>query len=189
MSDAAERLAYLALSEPSLRPIQHRGYRSDRDTNIPQLRTYTLRVYDAVGPQTMSFLDMLRTIAAAHGNKNFRPAFIDYRNMELLLNIQSLGNMNRQFVSLLRSEQSTEKPIIGDPLVWTSLLGPHAKLCTLDESFAHIGETSRKFPVSNFIQWVLRDPRVIPPGLAVLKEVFNYMVSGQTPRTLKKPQR
>jgi hypothetical protein len=140
-----------------------------------------LRVYDAVGPQTMSFLDMLRTISAAHGNKHFRPAFIDYRNMELLLNVQSLGNMNRQFVSLLRSEQDSAKPIIGDPLVWTSLLGPNAKLCTLDESFSDTATKSRKFPVQNFVKWVLRNPRVIPPGLAVLRETVNAAMTRYQP--------
>ena len=182
MSDAAERIAYLALSEPSMRPIQHRGFRSDKDVAVSHLRTYTLRVYDAVGPETMSFLGMLRAIAAAHGNNHFRPAYIGYRNMELLLNVQSLGNMNRQFVSLLRSEQDTAKPIIGDPAVWTSLLGPQAKLCTLEESFSQA--SSRSFPMRNFIQWVLRNPRVIGPGLAVVKETLHSTLTNYQPPSI-----
>ena len=167
-----------------MRPIQHRGYKSDRDLNISQLRTYTLRVYDAVGPQTMSFLLMLRTIAAAHGNRFFNPAFIDYRNMELLLNEQSLGNMNRQFISLLRSEQDgSKKPIIGNPEVFTSLLGPNSSLSTLDQSFAECGEVSRKFPLNNLVKWVMRNPKVILPGLAVMRETIGAAVSRKRPPT------
>jgi hypothetical protein len=30
---------------------------------------------------------------------------VDYRNFERVLNVASLGNLTRQFVSLLRSEQ------------------------------------------------------------------------------------
>jgi hypothetical protein len=40
-----------------------------------------------------------------------RPIFVDYRNFERVLNVASLGNLNRQFVSLLRSEQDAEMPM------------------------------------------------------------------------------
>lgn len=36
-----------------------------------------------------------------------------HRNFETVLNEASLGNLNRQFVSLLRSEQDAERPIVG----------------------------------------------------------------------------
>lgn len=39
------------------------------------------------------------------------------------------GNLNRQFVSLLRSEQDTLNPILGNPTVWNSLLGEGVFLC------------------------------------------------------------
>ena len=87
----------------------------------------TFMYYDTVGQETRTILEMLRIFAKEQGNDSFRPVFIEYRNMEKLLNVRSLGNLNRQFVSLLRSEQDSDKPIIGDPTVWESLLlGPNA---------------------------------------------------------------
>ena len=59
------------------------------------------------------------------------------QNFERMLNNASLGNLNRQFISLLRSEQATEQPILGNPHVWARLLGEGARLTTLDQAFAH----------------------------------------------------
>ena len=53
----------------------------------------------------MSMLEMLRRFATYQGNERFTPVHIGYKNMERILNVKSLGNLNRQFVSLLRSEQ------------------------------------------------------------------------------------
>jgi hypothetical protein len=40
--------------------------------------------YDAVGPETMSMLDMLKFFAKLNGN-TLRPVFVDYRNFEKVL--------------------------------------------------------------------------------------------------------
>jgi hypothetical protein len=40
----------------------------------------------------MSILEMLRKFAFVHGNTRFVPVYIGYRNMERILNVQSLGN-------------------------------------------------------------------------------------------------
>ena len=48
----------------------------------------------------------------------------------LILNLR-----HHQFISLLRSEQATEQPILGNPHVWARLLGEGAKLTTLDQAF------------------------------------------------------
>lgn len=172
VSDAAERIAFLGLSEPAMRPIQPRL----KIANLPQHRDYTLRVYDAVGPETLSLLQMLERLGPSHNpGGRFRPVQIDYRNMERLLNVKSLGNMNRQFVSLLRSEQDTNKPILGDPTVWTTLLGPNAKLVTLQEAFnPSLGghHPVRKFPLRSLLMWAWKNPRVIVPGAAVLAETL-----------------
>jgi hypothetical protein len=45
-------------------------------------------------------------------------------------------------VSFLRSEQDTHTPVIGDPYVWEHLLGPDARLCTLDSAFGVAGVPS-----------------------------------------------
>ena len=118
VGDAAERITFLAFADPADRPYS--SYRPHIDYNKdPELESKkfppskSARFYDAVGPETMSMLDMLSRFAKYHGNENFRPAFIDYRSMEELLNLKSLGNLNRQMVSLLRSEQSSNSPIIG----------------------------------------------------------------------------
>lgn len=71
---------------------------------VPEHRSYTLRVYDAVGPETMSILELNRRFCVLNG-RTLQPVFVDYRNFERVLNVASLGNLTRQFVSLLRSEQ------------------------------------------------------------------------------------
>lgn len=84
----------------------------------------------------MSMLELLTKFAEYQGNSSFRPVHIGYQNMEKILEIRSLGNMNRQFVSLLKSEQETRAPpMVGDPTMWAQLFSPSAQLTTLDEAF------------------------------------------------------
>lgn len=88
---------------------------SGKCLNISHNRSYTLRTYDAVGPgetaaralmseftvnnrlcrinvDNMTMLEMLYTLSKSHSpGRKFRPVSIDYRNMERMLNIQSLG--------------------------------------------------------------------------------------------------
>jgi hypothetical protein len=99
--------------------------------------------------------------------------------MEALLNITSLGNMNRQFLSLLRSEQESHAPVIGDPRTFSKLLGENAKLTTLDEAFAKRyeellskGIPSRRFPYWFTIQLVIYNPKIILPGLKLAWEIL-----------------
>jgi len=178
VTDAAQRLAYLALTDPLLRPVQHfPSMQSSINSVFPQ--SSSVRFYDAVGPETITMMDMLRKFAVYQGS-TFRPVFIDYRNMERVLNIKSLGNLNRQFVSLLRSEQGAAAPIIGNPFVWESVLGEGSKLVTLDEAFrssittGSTGSTlgKRTFPYATCLRWVLNNPRVIRPGLSLTIEIL-----------------
>jgi hypothetical protein len=96
VSDAAQRLAFLALSEPASRPLQAEydqptaassstlvassnaaaALSSASASSGPRMRTY-----DAVGPETMTLLDMLKFFARLNGN-TLRPVFVDYRNFE-----------------------------------------------------------------------------------------------------------
>lgn len=87
--------------------------------------------------------------------------------------------MNRQFVSLLRSEQDTNHPVIGNSDVWEKLLGDDAKLATLHDSFdlnrgGH--PPSRKFPIQGLIRWMIKYPGVILPGAAVVFETFTAAI-------------
>lgn len=41
----------------------------------------------------MSILEMLSNFAKFHGNCRFTPVHIGYRNMEMILNVKSLGNI------------------------------------------------------------------------------------------------
>lgn len=69
--------------------------------------------------------------------------------------------MNRQFVSLLRSEQDANFPVIGEPAVWEKLLGPEASLTKLEYAFdpAHGGTLpTRHFPLLQILKWVSRKP-------------------------------
>lgn len=59
---------------------------------------------------------MQKKFAKYLGNNNFRPVFIDYRNMEELLNVKSLGNLNRMVtliltLALIRTLILTPNPI------------------------------------------------------------------------------
>ena len=90
--------------------------------------------------------------------------------------------MNRQFLSLLRSEQESHSPVIGDPRTFSKLLGENARLTTLDEAFAKRyeellikGIPPRKFPYWFTLRLVLFNPRIIIPGLQLAWEIiWNY---------------
>ena len=61
---------------------------------IDPAREYTWRAYDAVGPETMTMLELYQTFARLNG-RVLKPVFVDYRNFEQVLNAASLGNLNR----------------------------------------------------------------------------------------------
>ena len=156
------------------------GLSSGSIYSSPPPRSRSLRIYDAVGPQTMSMKDMLTRFGLLQGNRNFRPVHIDYRNMESILNIMSLGNLNRQFVSLLRSEQDNLKgePFIGDPTAWDQLAGPDegARMTDLDDILPPADERGHplpifKFPFFTLIKLVVKHPKVILPGIRLTMEL------------------
>eukprot|EP00981_Chlorochromonas_danica_P009367 scaffold2636_cov176-Ochromonas_danica.AAC.21 len=187
--DASNRLAYLALSDPSLRPKQcfNEASQNQRVLMIQRASSDGFRYYDAVGPETMSMLDMLGKFAVVQGNNNFRPVYIRYRNMEKLLNVKSLGNLNRQFVSLLRSEQDAADPIVGDYHAWEKILdADEAKLLTLDEAFQE-NETGlkcqqyRTFPYGSVVQHVVKNPKVIWPGILLSIEITRSFLTNYHP--------
>jgi hypothetical protein len=170
------RFAYLGLIDPSERPVQTNKCRISHE-KVHSASDF--RYYDAVGPETLSMLEMLRKFASGQGNEHFRPVFIDYRNMEKVLNIQSLGNLNRQFISLLRSEQETSHPIVGDPTVWESLVDQ--RLMRLEEALAicraRDGGRKRRFPYGSTALWVWRHPKVIVPGIELSFEIIGSFLS------------
>lgn len=185
VTDASDRLAFLALTDPSQRPKQQaestngsHGGRNDRLALIKRCNPDTFRYYDAVGPQTMSMLDMLRKFAALQGNDSFRPVFVGYRNMEKMLNIKSLGNLNRQFVSLLRSEQDGANPVIGDYACWEKVVGESGKLLTLEDAFAaNMSNCKRRsFPYINLLAYVASSPKVVLPGAMLSAEILSTFV-------------
>jgi hypothetical protein len=95
--------------------------------------------------------------------------------MEAVLNTKPIGNLNRQFVSLLRSEQESANPQVGHPDCWATLLGPEATLTTLDEAFldddGNRKPGMRRFPFLPMLKWMKEDPTVIPPGILFLWEL------------------
>ena len=130
-------------------------------------RHYTLRMYDAVGPEIMSMLELNEKFTKIN-NRKLTPVFVDYRNFERVLNVASLGNLNRQFVSLLRSEQATEKPIVGNPTEFEQLLGNDARLLRLDEVERNF---RRRFPYWSTLKWAFRNYGVIEPGISLGLEI------------------
>jgi hypothetical protein len=80
VTDAAQRIAYLALTEPSTRPLQKRFKNNNYLQKILE-KNPTLRFYDGVGPETMTILELLRKFAQFQGKKVFYPVYIGYRNM------------------------------------------------------------------------------------------------------------
>ena len=158
-------------------------------------RQYTWRAYDAVGPETMTLLELMKTFAMLNG-RTLHPVFVDYRNFETVLNVASLGNLNRQFVSLLRSEQDAERPIVGNPETFETLLGPNARLFRMrdalyeddDASEGKSGEPTRAsrrsikkraFPVLPALEWVWTNYRVIIPGTNLVLETIGTYLFGK----------
>ena len=177
--DAAQRIAFLGLTEPTERPVQPPDGSWSKDSwarpKVSSSRMYTLRTFDAVGPETMSMLQLMERFAKING-RTLKPVHVDYRNFEMVLNIASLGNLNRQFVSLLRSEQDSERPIVGNPTVFEKLLGPDARLTRLeDDTEGH--PAKRSFPIFKTALWVAKNPGVIIPGMhLVLETVGTYYI-------------
>lgn len=193
VGDAAIRLAFLALSDPAERPSD------SLSCSLSSLQTTPLcgggellRVYDAVGPEVISMHDLLERFARFQGSPTFNPVFIDYRNMEELLNVKSLGNLSRQFVSLLRSEQDGNKITLGDPSAWGSILcgrgavvsssttagrdgsetdGVALPLKRLDQAFEGT-VTRRGFPFLNYFRHLFNYPRAIWPSLILSIELL-----------------
>lgn len=186
VSDAANRLAFLALTEVGELPVQSLG----GDGNDPiwtreswsrilaenETRHFTLRMYDAVGPDTMSMLDLNKKFAQLNKRK-LRAVHVDYRNFERVLNVASLGNLNRQFVSLLRSEQDADQPIVGNPHAFEKLLGTNIKLCSLN-SLEQV-TNRRRFPYAATLGWALQNYGVIWPGILLGTEIFVSYLFGQ----------
>jgi len=171
VSDAAQRIAYLALTDPLSRPTQ-KVLSSSSKLNAMQEKNACLRIYEAAGPEVISMHELLKRFAVYQGkNPNqFRPVFIGYRNMEMILNIKSFGNLNRQFVSLLRSEQDGYRRILGDHRVFEKLLGENMPLTTLDEAF--LPPNRRSLPFRKIVQYVLSNPKVVIPGFWLTIEII-----------------
>jgi len=188
VEDAAMRIAFLALCDPAAdRPQSSTIASSTRLQGLAKravaeggAESPALRIYDAVGPETMSIIDLLQRFARYQGNTSFRPVHTKYRHMESILNVRSLGNLNRQFVSLLRSEQDDDQlkaavPVIGDARVWDALDAALPPLTTLDESFPT--PVRRSFPLLKLVEYVVANPRVMPPGLLLGAEILTNAVA------------
>lgn len=177
VDDAADRLAWLALCEPAARPMQRHAVGRESWARESwarlishQQRHYTLRMYDAVGPDTLTMIELLGAFARLNGH-TLTPVHVDYRNMERVLNVASLGNLNRQFVSLLRSEQETpRKPLVGEHSVFEGLLGPDARLLRLSE--VQPSAQPRTFPWARTIRWALKNYGVIEPSISLGVEML-----------------
>ncbi len=130
--DAARRLTYLAMIPPENRPPDMQANTNTNFNNFNSINNNgndndndNVRIYDAVGPETLSILELLKKFAIYQGSPKLKPIFIKYRNMERLVNVKSLGNLNRQFISILRSEQDgvgVQGRTNADPTVWSSLM-------------------------------------------------------------------
>ena len=146
------------------------------------------RIYDAVGPETLTMKELLQMMATFHG-RTLQPVHVNYYNMERILNVASLGNYNRQFVSILRSEQDidldTPNPIStitapGNPIAFQQLLHKDATLCKIEDAFTSPSRTipgqtiqkRRNFPLRSTVKWVTRNPGVVRPGLALGMEIL-----------------
>ena len=206
MGGAAERPSTLRGGQPRLRGSRRGahgthpaaaaappgGKRNDwARPKIDPGRQYTWRAYDAVGPETMTLLELMRTFAVLNG-RVLHPVFVDYRNFETVLNVASLGNLNRQFVSLLRSEQDAERPIVGNPETFETLLGPDARLFRMRDALYEDDEgatpqTSRRgkeirkraFPLGAALEWVWTNYRVIVPGTNLALETIGTYLFGK----------
>ena len=161
---------------------------------IDPRRQDTWRAYDAVGPETMTLLELMSTFATLNG-RALHPVFVDYRNFETVLNVASLGNLNRQFVSLLRSEQDAERPIVGNPETFEKLLGPDAALFRMNDALYEDDEDARRasrparrdpkrierraFPKLAALTWVWQNYRVIVPGTNLALETIGTYLFGK----------
>lgn len=177
VSDAARRLLHLAVTDPASRPRQRSA---SRKVGAMLEQNADLRMYDAVGPETMTMIELLARFAALQGKeKSFRPVHISYRTMEKILNLQSLGNLNRQFVSLLRSEQDgLASPVLGDPTVFSSLIEDEP-LLTLEEAMLPEKGNKRVFPYLKTLRWVIKQPKIIPLGLSLGFEIVESWAMGR----------
>lgn len=171
VSDAAQRIAFLALSDPLSRPMQ-KVISSSSKLNSLQEKNPCLRIYEGAGPDVVSMEELLRKFAIYQGRlpTQFRPVYIGYRNMEMILNIKSFGNLNRQFVSLLRSEQAGYRRILGDHRVFEKLLGDEMPLTSLDTSFPT--PSKRRLPLKKIISYVIQNPKVVIPGFWLTIEII-----------------
>lgn len=186
VKDAANRLAFLALTDVKELPVHKLGDEEgdtiwsrgswSRLISENEQRQFTLRMYDAVGPETLSMSDLIKKFAELNQRK-LRPVHVDYRNFERVLNVASLGNLNRQFVSLLRSEQDAENPIVGNPDAFEKLLGPDAKLCALSD-LKHVTHR-RQFPYFATLGWAMQNYGVIWPGILLGTEILVTYLFGQ----------
>lgn len=181
VADVSYRITYLAMGDPASRPVQN-----EVSSERHKLKTLTsfvsknseqsiVRVYDAVGPEEIDIENLFKRFARYQGKNWFKPVHIGYRNMEKILNITSLGNLNRQFVSLLRSEQEATFQIVGTPDIWNSLLGDHpeVQMRRLDEAFPESEKPKRRyFPLLTTIALVWNNPKLIPPGIALSFEII-----------------
>lgn len=176
VSDAARRLLYLAVTDPASRPHQ---LSASRKVGAMLEENSELRMYDAVGPETMTMIELLARFAASQGKKSFVPVHVGYRTFEKVLNLQSLGNLNRQFVSLLRSEQDgLAAPVLGDPLVFQSLIEDEP-LLTLEEAMLPEKGSRRVFPYLKTLRWVLKQPKIVPLGLSLGLEILESWIMGR----------
>lgn len=184
LNDAAERLAFLALTEAEDRPMLTSPCLTPefRKHKISDDRMEKIRVYDGVGPEIMTITQLLEKFAR-HNGTTFRPVHVGYRSLERIMNIASLGNLNRQFISLLRSEQATDQPILGNSEVFESLLGQDARLLTIDQGLltnnkrievgdkVHYSMDPRQFPYGTVAKWIAKNPGVILPSMGLAGEM------------------
>ena len=82
---------------------------------------------------------------------------------------------------MLRSEQDSASPIIGDPLCWERLLGPEVKLTTLDAAFMRTQKTlypmkAQSFPFLYCLKLIKNNPRLIIPGLQLSTEIVRSYI-------------
>ena len=183
-ADAAERIAFLATCDPSERPLDlqprintsYAGATRNPDASIEEMMKERVRVYDAVGPETLTLKEILHLMAEFYGRK-LRPVHVDYFNMERILNVASLGNYNRQFVSILRSEQDLElhdsiaTTVTGNPIAFQKLFHEDAELCKVEDAFSRNKGGRRIFPIVSTAKWVWNNPGVIRPGIALGFEI------------------
>lgn len=185
--DAADRLAFLATMDPQERPLDLQERHS---SGYPGSKTYVaspesvlqkarLRIYDGVGPDILTMKELLEVMATFQG-RTLHPIHVNYYNMERILNVASLGNYNRQFVSILRSEQDIDvdapPPVMaGNCIAFQQLFHPDATMVKIKEAFKGpekgVYRKKRIFPVLSTAKWVYHNPGVIRPGIALGLEI------------------